>query len=109
MFPGLQQIEKSCFLKIFKLEPTNIKKKQDFKLRKMKCRVYECRPEIEEFSIYKALSEDERGGSAKVKQEEEGNSVSLKGRQATVHPYRQGMYAVIKEEVRTSFKDNGKV
>lgn len=57
----------------------------------------------EEFSIYKALSEDERGGSAKVKQEEEGNSVSLKGRQATVHPYRQGMYAVIKEEVKKDF------
>lgn len=52
----------------------------------------------EEFSIYKALSEDERGGSAEVKQEDEGYSVSLKGRQATVHPYRQGMYAVIKEE-----------
>ena len=52
----------------------------------------------EEFSIHKALSEDERGGSAEVKQEDEGYSVSLKGRQATVHPYRQGMYAVIKEE-----------
>ena len=33
-----------------------------------------------------------------MKQEDEGYSVSLKGRQATVHPYRQGMYAVIKEE-----------
>lgn len=38
-----------------------------------------------------------------MKQEEEGNSVSLKGRQATVHPYRQGMYAVIKEEVKKDF------
>ena len=33
-----------------------------------------------------------------MKQEEEGYSMSLKGREATVHPYRQGVYAVIKKE-----------
>ena len=58
-----------------------------------------------EFSTYKGLSENEHGWSAKVKQEEEGYSMSLKGREATVHPYRQEVYAVIKKEKKkTSFQ-----
>lgn len=64
-----------------------------------------------EFSTYKGLSENEHGWSAKVKQEEEGYSMSLKGREATVHPYRQEVYAVIKKEKKKRLlsKDNGKV
>ena len=40
-----------------------------------------------------------------MKQEEEGYSMSLKGREATVHPYRQGVYAVIKKEKKKKKKD----
>lgn len=63
-------------------------------IEKEECRVWVRK----ELSIYKRLSETEYGWSAEVKQEGEWYNLSLEGRQATVHTYRQTMYAMMKEE-----------
>lgn len=68
-------------------------------IEKEECRVWDRK----ELSIYKRLSETEYGWSAEVKQEGEWYTMSLEGRQVTVHTYRQAMYAMMKEGKKKDF------